>query len=59
MVFNTIASTEQFALLLVLSATEIPPGYDLPETGVSGLTTVQGWLDLMQMGAVWIAWSGL
>lgn len=39
--------------------TEIPDGYDLPDTGANGLSTVQGWLDLMQMGSICIAWSGL
>ncbi|MBE3050039.1 hypothetical protein IMZ48_47565 [Candidatus Bathyarchaeota archaeon] len=57
--FNTIAATEQLALLLVLSVTDIPDGYDLPETGANGLSTVQGWLDLMQMGTLFICWSGL
>ncbi|SPO05165.1 uncharacterized protein DNG_07851 [Cephalotrichum gorgonifer] len=59
LVFNTIASTEQLALLLVLSATDIPDGYDLPDTGANSLSSVQGWLDLMQMGSMWICWSGL
>ena len=57
--FNTIAATEQFALLLALAVTKIPDDYDLPDTGANSLSTVQGWLDLMQMAAVCIAWSGL
>ena len=59
MAFNTIAATEQLALLLVLAVTEIPDDYDLPDTGANSLATVQGWLDLMQMGTVFAAWSGL